>query len=60
MFYTIFSWHNMGALCADFQANLSWKCPQIMSTEDCAKHCPKNEWTLEEFYASDVCFGKKC
>ena len=50
----------MGALCADFQANLSWKCPQIMSTEDCAKHCPKNEWTLEEFYASDVCFGKKC
>ena len=60
MFYTIYSWHNLGVLSADFQANLSWKCPQIMQTEDFAKHCSQNEWTLEEFYASDVCFGKKC
>ena len=26
--------------------DVSWKYPQIVSIEDCAKHCFKNEWTL--------------
>ena len=46
MFCTIFSWHIIGVLSAYFQADISWKYTQILSTENHAKHCFKNEWTL--------------
>ena len=35
---------------ADFQANLSWRYHQIVSVEDCAKLCFKNECTLKFIY----------
>ena len=43
MFCTIFNWHNLVVPSADFQANLSWRYLQIVSIEDQAKHCFKNE-----------------
>ena len=38
-------------LSADVSLNISWKYPQIVSSEDCAKHCFKNEWTLGTFHS---------
>ena len=45
MFCTIFA-HILGVLTADFQAGISWKYTQILSSEIRAKHCFKNKWTL--------------
>ena len=54
MFCRVFTWHNVGILSAGFQANLSWRYTYIVSSDDRAKHCFKNEYTLKNVLSSSV------
>ena len=51
MFCTIFTWHNLGVLSADYQANLSWHQLKVPPkwVKYRAKHYFKDEWTLKRF-----------
>ena len=53
LFCTIFNWHNLVVPSADVSQlsslEISWKYHQIVSIEDRAKHCFKNECTLVKF-----------
>ena len=49
LLHNTFSCHNLGVLSADFQANLA----EIVSTEDRARYCFKNEWNLGKYFFSD-------
>ena len=40
-------------------ADISWKYPQIRSTDDCAKYCFKKEWTLVTLIFEPFHFLKK-
>ena len=41
-----FSWQNLGVLSGDVSLKISQKYPHNVLTEDSAKYCFKNEWTL--------------
>ena len=44
----VIAWHNIGVPSAEVSWKTNWKYPQIMSSEDGAKHCFKHDWTLDD------------